>query len=205
MSKPKKVAAKDLVLAKADGEMMAGIVGIANLAAPFGQEAQANVTIENVDKAVEVLARVREANRKLKDVYDLAVKDIKGELKPYDDEKKTLSKQLTAADDAVAERLIALYEELDDEGRSRIEKRLAGAMGSTATFVSRGFDVTVTDADQVPDEFLMPLPDRAARVNKAAIGAMIENGIPAPKGVTVRRRYSITTRAADTIKKVPAK
>lgn len=201
---PKKTQ-KEMVLVKSNEEMMTGIIAISDLAARYTEDVGANVTVDNLDKAVEVLARVREAGRKLKVVYDKAVEKIKADLKPYDTEKKSLAAKLEAADKAVSDKLVDMYVNLDEDGRSAIDKKLAGAMGSTATFVHRGYEITVTNAELVPDDYILPPAPRSARVNAAAIEAVINAGLAVPPGVSVKRRVSITTRAADTIKRVAAK
>jgi hypothetical protein len=135
-----------MVLAKTDFDLLRDILAIADLATPFGEAPEANVTEENLDKAVEVLARVREANRKLEALHKAAVAELKTEIKEYDDEKKAITKRLEAADGAVANRIIEIYR-LSTEA---FDRRMAGALGSNLTVVPNGFLVEVLNADEVP-------------------------------------------------------
>lgn len=195
MKKPSK---KDLALTQFDPPLMGQINKIADLVDNLGENPEANVTIENVDKAVEVLARVREAQRKLVAACKEATKPFKDQAKPFDAERLALEKRLKAGDAAVAERLIDLY--VNDP--ETMMKRMEGALGSTATFVERGKVVRVIDADKIPDHFINdPLP-RSERVNTQAIIAMVEAGQPVPDGVTIETTYSITTKASELIKRV---
>lgn len=192
---PVKLAAQDPVLLK-------NIITIADLATTFGGEAPvASVTDENMDKAVEVLARVREAGRKLDELHKLAVAKLKKEIKVYDDEKKTIMKRLEAADVSVAKGIIAQYRVI---GAEAFDRRQVGSLGSSATMVPNGYTVEVTDADLVPDEFVLPAPPRSARINTAAIAEVIKAGGKVA-GVNAEPKYYITTRAAETIKKVGTK
>lgn len=186
---------KDLALTQHDPDTMRQIVQIANLADPFGEKPEANVTADNMDAAVEVLARVREAARRLEAVHAEAVKPIKAQLKPYDSERSVLKKRLEAADKAVNERLIALYLEVGD---AITDRTIEGSMGSKLTFVGNGCTLEVTDADAVPDHLVMPPAPRAERLNAKAIIALIESGQDVP-GVRVHHKYYTTTRAAETI------
>lgn len=198
MAAKKASKSTELALTSAMPDVMKPIRQIADMAGTLGENAVANVTPETVDKAVEALARVREAARKLDTAGKEATKELKARIKPFDTERLALEKRLKAADQAIAERLVDLY--LHDP--EAMMKRMEGALGSTATFVQRGVEVEVLDADKVPDTFLAPLPTRAERVNKQAIAALVEAGQPAPDGVRVTKRYTITTRAAEIIKAV---
>lgn len=188
----------ELALTAARPDVMKPIRQIAELAGALGEDPVATVTLDTVDKAVEALARVREAQRKLDAAGKEVTQPLKDQIKPFDTERLALEKQLKAADKAIADRLVDLYLH-DPEGMA---KRMEGALGSTATFVQRGVEVEVIDADKVPDFLLSPLPTRAERVNKTAIAALVETGQPVPDGVRVTKRYTLTTRAAELIQKL---
>lgn len=197
IAKPKAPKANELALTKAAPDVMAQIVSIANLADPYGDKPVANVTLENLPTAVEVLARVREAIRKLDDVYSTAVKGLQDKLKPYTVERKALKDRLLAADEAVATRLIELYREAGAD--NAMERKSEGPLGSSMSVVHKGWTVTVDNADLIPDEYITPPAPREKRVNVAAITAMIDAGMTIP-GVTATKNYYLTTRAAETIK-----
>jgi len=195
-TKAKVVPTKDMVLAKTDLQLLKDVISIADLATTFGTEATVNA--DNLDKAVEVLARVREANRKLEALHKLAVADLKAQIKMFDDEKKAISKRLDSADESVAAGLIKLYADL---GAEAYDRRQAGSLGSSATIVPKGYAVEVVNADEVPDEFILKPAPRAARVNTAAIAEVLKAGGKVP-GIKFTRTYYVTTRAADTIKRI---
>lgn len=198
MKAVKVVPTKDMVLAKTDYQLLKDVISIADLAAPFGKEPEATISEGNMDKAVEVLARVREANRKLTALHAIAVKGLKDEIKLYDDEKKAIAKRLDAADESVANRIIEIYRTVDKEA---FDRRMAGALGSTLTVVPNGFTIEVVNADEVPDDFILPPQSRASRVNTAAIAEVLKAG-GVVNGVKATKKYYLTTRAADTIKRI---
>lgn len=189
---------QDLALTQHSPDLMRQVNQIADMVGKLSEDVVANVTVDNLDRAVEALARVREAMRKLDAECKLATKPFKDAAKPFDSERLALEKRLKSADIAVADRLIDLYLH-DPEGMA---KRMEGALGSSATFVRRGSRVEVLDADKVPEHFLSPLPTRAERVNTTAIAALVEAGQPVPDGVRVVPQYTVTTRASELIKAV---
>lgn len=195
--KSAKAEGKELVLASRAPALYNAISQIADLAAPFGEEPVAKVTLENIDKGVEVLARVREANRKLTALADEALADLKKQVKAIESERNKLRVRLTKADTAVAERIIALYREVSD--KDTLAKRMEGALGSSATVTHKTVTVEVTNADAVPDEYLLPIPSRADRVNVAMVADAHKNGVAVP-GTNVVPNYFLTTRASEIVK-----
>jgi len=191
----KKAASKELALAKREPDTYKAIVAIADLAGPFSTEV--NVTYENIDKSVEVLARVREANRKLDALFDAEVEAHKKAIKAVEAERNALRGRLTKADDAVAERIIALYRTVSD--RDALAKRMEGAMGSSATIAHRSVTVVVEDASKVPDKYVRAVPSRAERVDTKAIAAAVAAGETVP-GVKIDPNYYLTTRASEIVK-----
>ena len=195
MPKKKPAEAKSLVLAQRAPETYAAIVAIADLAAPFGQAVDANVTADNLDAGVEVVARVREAKRKLKALYDDAVATLEKEIASIKAEKATLERRLVEADEAVATRIIALYRDVD----TGVSKRMDGKLGSTASVQYRSVKVTITDADKVPDKYVRDVPTREQRVDVKAVESAIMAGEVVP-GVDYDPNYFLTTRAAEIVK-----
>lgn len=196
--KPKGAAETLPVLAKQAPERYNAVVQIANLAEKFsgGEALEANVSVDNADKAVEVTARVRAAARELEALFDEAVKEHKEAITKIEKERNGLRAKLQNADKAVANKLVALYS--DESTRGPLEKRLVGSMGSSATFSHRSVTVVVLDAKLVPDKYIRAIPSREERVDTKAIEAAIKAGEKVP-GVRADPNYFITTRAAELV------
>lgn len=183
-------------LAKQDPDKFKAIKQIADLADGF---TTVTVTEDNLEKAVEVIARSRAAAKQLEELHASATKDLKAQIKPFDADRSKLKKSLELAGAAVAEAIIGLYRTVSDKGA--LERRMAGALGSTATVVPNGYEIEVLDADAIPDEYILPVPGRAARVNMAMLQAAAADGRTIP-GVAAVPKYYLLTRAADIVKRV---
>jgi len=90
-----------------------------------------NVTVENVSRAAELLARVREAAKALDAAHKEAVAELKRQLAPFDSQKKSSVASLEAIDDALSDAILKLYADTE------IGKRLEGVLGSTISIAER--------------------------------------------------------------------
>lgn len=166
---------------------------IATLAKPYGENVTTLLTVDTVDKGVEVLARVRAATKSLDALHKETIKELKTQIDKIGKDRKGLLVDLEAADEAVAARLIDLYVTLPDDGREALERRMSGALGSSATVVPNGYNIEVVAEDAIPEKFFKRVVDTDA-IKKA-----LEAGEAVP-GVQKKPKFYITTRATELVK-----
>lgn len=172
-----------------------------------------NVTVENVARAAELLARVREAAKALDAAHKEAVAELKRQLAPFDSQKKSNAVLLESYDLALSEAILKLYADTE------IGKRLEGVLGSTISIAERNdlvLDESTIRIESLPNEdgtrrytsVLFPFDEKflhapAELVNKKALfdAAKRELEITGKLPGYVKRKTTryITTRALEIV------
>ncbi len=150
----------------------------------------------NIEKAAEILARVRKALKTIEDEHKSAIKASKDAMAPFDAGRKVLKDRAEKMDALISNRLMNMY--WDSDGS--VEKKVTGTLGATLSFVTKKeLFGELADITQVPEEYLRAIKPED-RIDWAKVNAVIAAGIAIP-GITsmVKNSGHVRTIATDVI------
>lgn len=125
----------------------------------------------NIQKAADTLAVTRDLLRQLDSDFKDKTKALKAQLAPYELERNAIKAAASKIEDQLDKCLFDLYEEGDISAIDGVSTALSRLS------VVRKKSCSVTDASQVPDEYLLP---REKCIDHAKVLEALDKGVDVP-------------------------